>query len=122
MPAGTVMIVIEKPAVALFALAKNKVQLMVAQHGLGRTGRHQACYAPQDGRSIVAPVDKIADEHEVPAVRMASAAVVAKSPEKRLERADLAVDVPNDVEGAATKGLNKLRHTATLHGSEVLAN
>lgn len=53
---------------------------------------------------------------------MHTATVVAQSPYKRPERAFLAVDVPNDVEGAATEGLDKLRHTATSHGSEGLAD
>lgn len=90
--------VAERPAVALLLSAAEDVQLVVPEdHRRGATIAQVADQAAHAG-AVRAAVDEVADEYDRP-LHGAGVGVTAEPTEQATKPRELAVDVPDDIEG-----------------------
>ena len=109
---------VKKPAAAVFRVIQQQVDFMVAEDGLRPAPRVQTLVPGQHARHVRPAIDQIAEEDEVPPLRMRAVVVITEMGEQRLQRRVLAVDVADDVEFAVRQGLDaRHRYFNRLKGS-----
>ena len=97
---------LEKPAAAVFRIIKQQVDFMVAEYGLRPALRVQALVPDQHGQHVRPAIDQVAEEDEMPPLRVRAVVVITEMGEQRLQRVVLAVNVADDVELAVRQGLD----------------
>ena len=97
----------EEPVVVVFLIAEQDVEVMVAKNALCRASFYQRLHASNDCRAVGAAVSQVAEKDEAAPIRMHPVGAVAELPEKVIESANFAVNIPDNVERAIEQRTHK---------------
>lgn len=93
-------VLVPEPVVAGLALTAQQVEFVVAEDARCPPAVDQALYQSHDTRAVRTAVDKVAQEHEMPAIGVAALFVVAGHSQQGQKCVQLAVHIANDVQRA----------------------
>jgi hypothetical protein len=79
----------------------ESVEFVIAQHSLGAAVVDKSANEAKDRRTIGATIAQIADEDRATALGMASGRFVSQATQKSAQCFDLAVNIPDNIDGTA---------------------
>jgi len=99
--------------IAVLAFATQQIEFVVARHELCPPRFDESLHEADDAGTVGAAVAQVADEHESPVTMVPAFGVVAETSEQRAQRLELAMDVPDDIEGSIEERLDESAHDAS---------